>query len=442
MNAHLKNDSETYPAHLATLQQHLESSLEGLPYDGVAIYSGTPYVAFLDDYHFPFKANPHFLWWLPLTELPESWLLLRPGAKPRLLYHQPADYWHLPPEDPAGFWTGSFDIDVVSEADSAHRALPDNLDRWAAIGAQMPALGFADENPDLLVSRLHWCRAAKTEFELNRMRQASDLGVAAHSAAAQAFADGASEYEIHLAYLEACAHAEKELPYNNIIARNEHAAVLHYQNLDRDRNGPRHSFLIDAGASCEGYASDITRTYAEPGTDFEALVQAMEERQLKMVDSMRAGSDYAALHGEAHRHVAELLSEFEVVKGSAEETLESGLTGAFFPHGLGHLIGLQVHDVGGQQAEFSGGVKAPPEDYPFLRTTRTLEAGYVVTVEPGLYFIPALLGPLRANGKAEQINWARVDEFLPYGGIRIEDDVAVRAEGPPENLTRDAFARL
>jgi Xaa-Pro dipeptidase len=124
---------------------------------------------------------------------------------------------------------------------------------------------------------------------------------------------------------------------------------------------------------------------------------------------------------------------------SAESAVESGVSSTFFPHGLGHLLGLQVHDVGGLQRDESGGTVSRPAGHPYLRCTRTLEPGMVTTIEPGIYFIDMLLAELKNKPAARDVDWARVDAFRRYGGIRIEDDV-VCTDGEPENLTRDAFA--
>jgi Xaa-Pro dipeptidase len=136
-----------------------------------------------------------------------------------------------------------------------------------------------------------------------------------------------------------------------------------------------------------------------------------------------------------------VLREHGVIRMSAESAVRSGVTSTFFPHGLGHPIGLQVHDVAGFQASESGGNIPRPEGHPYLRMTRVLEPGMVVTIEPGLYFIDMLLDELRSKPEAKDVDWAKVDTFRPYGGIRIEDDVAC-THGEPENLTRDAFAKL
>jgi Xaa-Pro dipeptidase len=128
------------------------------------------------------------------------------------------------------------------------------------------------------------------------------------------------------------------------------------------------------------------------------------------------------------------------VRVSAEAAAATGLTSVFFPHGIGHLLGLQVHDVGGRMAGPTGGEIPQPPGHPFLRMTRTLEPGFVVTIEPGIYFIEMLLAEARAGAHRDAIAWERVATLAPCGGVRIEDDV-VAQPGAPENLTRAAFAR-
>ena len=139
--------------------------------------------------------------------------------------------------------------------------------------------------------------------------------------------------------------------------------------------------------------------------------------------------------------IAALLVESGLLRCPAEQALQEGLVTRFFPHGIGHLLGLQVHDVGGTQAGPDGGEIPRPAGHPALRLTRTLETGFVVTMEPGIYFIDALLAPLRQGPHASHVDWERVAALRPFGGIRIEDDLAVTESGC-ENLTRDAFARL
>lgn len=154
---------------------------------------------------------------------------------------------------------------------------------------------------------------------------------------------------------------------------------------------------------------------------------------------VKAGLDFSELHISCHRKIAELLAEIGVAKGSAEALIESGVTSAFYPHGLGHLLGLQVHDVGGHQGDDYGVTIDPPSGHPFLRLTRRLEVDQVLTIEPGLYVIDMLQEELADTPGHAMVNQERLDWLRPYGGIRIEDNVRVLADGC-ENLTRDAFA--
>jgi Xaa-Pro dipeptidase len=244
---------------------------------------------------------------------------------------------------------------------------------------------------------------------------------------------------VHLAYCQAAGAREEELPYNNIIGYGRHAAVLHYQLLDRERAPGVKSFLIDAGAQHAGYACDITRTYsAEPG-EFLDLIRSVDAAQQKLVGRVQPGTDYREIHLEAHRSVAVILVTHGIVSGTAEAAVESGLTSVFFPHGVGHLLGIMVHDASGFAAAPAGGTRAKPEGHPYLRLTRDLEPGFVVTIEPGIYFIDMLLDELKDKGLGPSVNWEQVERFKPYGGIRIEDDV-VCTEGAPRNLTREGFA--
>ncbi len=436
---------DLFPAHISTIAARHDRALVAAALDGVVIHAGSLRYRFLDDNPYPFEPNPHFLNWAPLTAHPESWVVYRSGETPRLIVVLPDDYWHLPPSPPAGAWTEAFDLVVVADADAAGRALPAEKGGMAFIGedeALARSLGFASVNPERLLNGLHYHRAVKTPYELACMREASALGVRAHRAAEAAFRAGESEYAIHLAYLEAIGFTDSELPYGNIIALNEHGAVLHYQVFDREPPAVSRSFLIDAGARFRGYACDVTRTYARDAGAFADLVAEMDERQRRLVDGCRAGTDYASLHLSAHQHVAELLLEAGLATGATVEALiADGVTRAFFPHGLGHLLGLQVHDIGGLAGDERGSIIDRPAGHPYLRLTRTLEPGMVTTIEPGLYIIDPLLEALRAGDGGKHVSWDTVEAFRPFGGIRIEDDVAV-TDGEPENLTRDAFAAL
>jgi len=189
------------------------------------------------------------------------------------------------------------------------------------------------------------------------------------------------------------------------------------------------------------YTTDITRTYAALAGEFADMINAMDDMQQQLCASVVEGLDYRDLHLRTHLEIAGILKDFNIIKSSAEAAVESGLSAVFYPHGLGHYLGLQTHDVAGLIADADGTPIPRPEGHPFLRLTRTLEAGNVLTIEPGLYFIEPLLRKWRENGDVAAINWDKVETLTPYGGIRIEDNMVV-TDGAPRNLTREAFAGL
>jgi Xaa-Pro dipeptidase len=413
-------------------------------FNAVLIHSGAAPAMFADDQNYPFKVNAAFKSWLPLTDVPDSWLYFEPGKTPLLLFNSPIDYWYKSAALPQGYWTRHFDIRAVADRRAARALLPTTLRRTAFIGqtdAEIDSWGLGAVNPPKVIAHLDFARALKSDYELACLRRASSLGARGHVAAARAFAAGATEFEIQLAYLAACGLREMELPYNNIIAFNEDAAVLHYQFLERRAPAVRHSLLIDAGAEFAGYASDITRTYSFGDAEFAALVGHMDEMQQSLCASVHAGTDWRDIHLSAHHLTAELLHEADITRCDADEAVDTGLSSVFLPHGIGHLLGLQVHDVGGWMRSSEGGEIPRPPGHDYLRLTRVLEPGFVVTMEPGIYFIDQLLNAARADSRAQNINWTRVEQLRPFGGIRVEDDLAVTAAGC-ENLTRDAFSAL
>jgi len=316
--------------------------------------------------------------------------------------------------------------------------------RTACIGdatSLAEAVDATQLNPQRLLNRIHLERTRKTPYEIACMAEAARLGAIAHMAAEQAFREGLSEYDIHQRYCMAIQLVDAELPYGNIVALNDHGAVLHYQAHEQDAPAESLSFLIDAGATVHGYACDITRTYSAGDGEFADLIAAMDTMQRKLCTAVVEGLDYRDLHLRAHADIATILKDFDIIRMSPEDAVASGLSAVFYPHGLGHFLGLQTHDVAGLIADADGTPIPRPDGHPFLRLTRTLEEGNVLTIEPGLYFIEPLLRQWRETGDVAAINWEKVESLAPYGGIRIEDNMLVTG-GEPRNLTREAFASL
>ena len=433
---------ENYQSHIKVLQERTAKILKEQSIDALIIHSGQLKMTFLDDHAYPFKVNPHFKHWVPLTNNPNCCLLVDGVNKPKLVFYMPEDFWHKVPDEPTDFWVESFDIVYMQTADQLGDLLPSDRAGMAFIGedaALSKGLGISNHNPKAVVDFLHFHRSYKTPYELDCMRKATAMAVIGHEAAREAFYEGESEFDINQRYLAAVRQGDNQIPYSNIVALNQNAAILHYTVLQKEPFDTDHlnSFLIDAGAEFHGYAADITRTYSYHGDEFSELITAMNEHELQICQQVKIGMPYLDLHLDMHLRIAQLLKQFGFVDMAAEEAVESGVTSTFYPHGLGHFLGLQVHDVAGFMQDEKGTHLSAPEAHAYLRCTRKIEAGQVFTIEPGLYFIPSLLAKLRKTDSAKQVNWDKVESFLPYGGIRIEDNLIVHADHV-ENMTRNA----
>lgn len=446
-----------YAVHVADRFRYTAQLLERHGYDGLLIAAGNVLHPFRDDGDYPFKVNPYFKAWLPLLDRPGSYVWLASAAsRPVLFYHQPEDIWHQinPLTDPAVLQ--AFDVEVITHpeavADSLRRRGIAKGQALTTLG-QAPAKGQAriayvgqaldcpplevGHNPAALLAELDFQRAYKSDYEVACLRLATERAVAGHRAAAACFRQGGAEYDIHMAYLQASRQLESGLPYGNIIALNEHAAVLHYTQKLRQPPSQLRSFLIDAGAEAGGYAADISRTYAATDGLFAQLIQAMDQLQQATVQRIAPGLSYLELHRWTHTQLAELLRETGLISGTPDEAVAQQISRHFLPHGLGHLLGLQVHDRGGWMQSPDGTELPPPAEDPYLRLTRPIEVGQVFTIEPGLYFVPSLLAALRQLPAGRWVNWQMVESLVPYGGIRIEDNIYVAADGV-HNLTREA----
>jgi Xaa-Pro dipeptidase len=433
------SDATLFANHLENVLAAIASTADSNRFDAVLIHAGKALPVFFDDSYYPFRANPWFNWLAPNQQAPDSLILIRNNKKPVLVFVSPEDYWHAPPQLPTDAWTKQFELLQVPSPAAAIAALPQLSANIAWIGEPAPPNLAWQHNPPRLLAQLEQFRCRKSAYEIACIREASRRGALGHEAAERAFRAGSSEFEIHFAFLAATQQTESELPYGSIVALNEHAATLHYQLRDRAAPTQSHSLLIDAGAGYLGYASDITRTWAARPGLFSDLVEGMHRLQQQLCAAVRPQLDWRDLHLETHRLVATLLQTAGVLKISAEAAVATGVSGTFLPHGLGHLLGLQVHDVAGFQDDADAAPIPRPTGHTSLRLTRRLQPDMVVTVEPGVYFIDSLLGRLRASKHAKTVNWDLVDLLRPCGGIRIEDNVVITATGH-DNLTRTAFA--
>jgi len=434
--------SSLYRDHIRTVEARYAAALNDAGYDAVIVHSGTPKKRTeFDDQFFPLRPTPEFHLWAPLTE-PDCFVVFQTGKKTMLVWPECKSFWERPAPPDATYFMSALDVRRIDEPDMA--ALADGGKRIAWVGedtARAGKLGIASDavNPAKLVAALDRGRVLKTPYEIACLAEANRIAALGHEAVRKAFEGGArSELELHLVFLGATRQDDQETPYKNIVALGRNGAVLHHVSYGRDATRAE-SLLLDAGACYLGYCSDITRTWARPvtgtggsaGSTFSALVLAMEAMQKRLVAKVALGMPYEQLHDESHRQMSAILVESGLAKGTAEEVDAQGVSRAFYPHGLGHSLGLVTHDVGCASLR-------PRADNPFLRNTSTIAEGQVFTIEPGLYFIDGLLAELRSKPAGKLVDWNVVEAVTPFGGIRIEDDVLVLDKGI-RNFTREVL---
>jgi Xaa-Pro dipeptidase len=432
--------SRLYRDHVRTVEARYASALTEAGFDAVVVHSGTPKKRTdFDDQHFPLRPTPEFHLWAPLTE-PDCFVVFETGKKTQLVWPECKSFWERPAPPDATYFTTMLD---VRRTDEPELTAP-GTKRIAWIGedaARAAKLGIAPQavNPPALVAALDRGRILKTPYEIACLAEANRIAAVGHDAVRKAFAGGAhSELDLHLAFLGATRQDDQETPYKNIVALGRNGAVLHHVSYGRDATRAE-SLLLDAGACYLGYCSDITRTWARPdagsggtaGAVFSALVLAMEAMQKRLVDKVALGMPYEELHDDSHRQLSAILKESGIATGAVEEIDARGVSRAFYPHGLGHSLGLVTHDVGCASLR-------PRADNPFLRNTTRIAEGQVFTIEPGLYFIDGLLAQLRSKPEGKLVDWNLVEALAPFGGIRIEDDLLVLAKGV-RNFTREVL---
>jgi Xaa-Pro dipeptidase len=427
-----------YQDHLEHLGRRYGAALERAGFSALVIHSGTPLrQRSVDDQFCPLRPTPAFAHWLPLAE-PDCALIVAPGKRPHLVRPVVEDFWEGRPHAESDHFWSELELTEVADPDHAKEELPsgrlaflgDDLHRAVAWG-----IAEAGRNPPALIAALDQVRAHKSDYERRCIAEANRRAALGHERVLDAFLSGPrSELELHLTYLTATEQDDAETPYKNIVAIGEHAAVLHHVRYDRRApRGTERSLLIDAGATCLGYASDITRTavrgQSHAAATFAELVVRVEEVQRTICAAVAPGVSYEDLHDRTHELLAPVLRDLGISSASDDELVGGGVTRRFFPHGLGHSLGLQVHDVGCRP-------RPPREENPYLRNTSEIAAGHVFTIEPGCYFIEPLLDGLRGEATGESIDWALVDRLRHFGGVRIEDNLAVTDDGT-RNLTRD-----
>lgn len=426
-----------FKQHLGARLPGLENALQTFELDGLVLGAGTGDHYYQDDQETPFRTSHHFRHYCPVEGEGHA-LVLRPGNRPVLFYYCPRDFWyeHKPLGEP--YWHGCFEIRVFESKEVLWKALADHLS-LAYLGPEnSKALEFGFKAaPQAFEHHLNWFRAYKSPYEVFCLERATRIAARGHVAARAEFLQGGSEFDIHMAYLSATRMQDSDLPYTAIVGVDEKAAILHYPGKRREPRDGR-VLLIDSGAGYGGYASDITRTHSNDNVadEFQSMLVAMNSEQQSLCQSISAGMNFGELFHASHLAVGRVLLGHGILKGiGLSDAVDEGLTHVFYPHGVSHMLGIQVHDVGSKQLDTAGNFYSKDEERPTKTVMRDIEEGHLFTVEPGLYFMEMLLNPHRQGPKKDLFNWELIDRLLPFGGIRIEDNLYVGADGV-RNMTR------
>ncbi len=277
-------------------------------------------------------------------------------------------------------------------------------------------------------------RSYKTVEEIVQMEEAVNVTRAMHIEAMRFTKPGKYEYEVVAEIHKKLHHHHCELSYPVIFSINGQTLHNHHH---ENKMMDGQLVLNDSGAeNGYGYAGDITRTFPVNGRfntkqkELYELVLLMEEQCIQMV---KPGVTYKSLHLESYRIMLNGLKDMGLVKGNVEDMITEGVGGLFMPHGLGHMIGMDVHDMenlGEQRVGYGEMERSTQLGLKSLRLARELEEDFVITVEPGIYFIPELIEKMKAQGKwSSFVNYGSLESYYDFGGIRIEDDVQVIKDG-------------
>ena len=396
---------------------------------GVAVIATAPERARNRDTHYGYRHDSYFYYLTGFAE-PEAVLVLVAGDSPRSILfcrekneeREIWDGWRHGP-DAAREKFGFDEAHVYGELDAKLPDLLANQPRlhyvigedagWdqrmmAALNAVRAQVRAGRQAPaELLDIRqpLDDMRLIKDLHEQALMRRAADISARAHRRAMQATRPGAMEYEIEAEILHEFRRSGSEAPaYGSIVAGGANACVLHYVSNDAELRGGD-LLLIDAGCELGGYASDITRTWPVSGRFNAAqrdVYQLVLDSQTAAFAEVKPGARFIDYHDAAVRVLAQGMLDLGLLKGSLDEVIDKGDYRRFYMHRTGHWLGMDVHDAGEYRPRGGG-----PNEW------RTLEAGMVLTVEPGCYIRPA----------------DDVPEAFWNIGIRIEDDVIVTTDG-------------
>ncbi|VVT53881.1 uncharacterized protein SAPINGB_P003797 [Magnusiomyces paraingens] len=391
----------------------------------------------------PFRQDRYFNYLTGAHDLPAAAVLYNSAADRLTLYLPPIDaddvMWSGLPLSPTQAQE-KYDMDVVKyHADLAADVASTNVltidDRNKSVLESLLSSSNVTISPTFKEA-LEEARLRKDEFELALMRKASAISDVSHRAVMSALPIETNEGHIHAEFVyHSMRQGSKFQSYDPICCSGTDCGTLHYVRNDQEM-ADKQLVLIDAGAEWQCYASDVTRVFPITGEwtpEALAIYKAVLDMQTQSMEGVKPGVKWDDLHLLSHRILIKHFLELGIFKNtkSPEEILEARTSVGFLPHGLGHLLGMDTHDVAGHP-----NYEDPDPMFRYLRLRRPLEPGFVVTVEPGIYFNKFLLEPYLKDPKhLEIINTEVLEKYWAVGGVRLEDDVLVTETGF-ENFTK------
>jgi Xaa-Pro aminopeptidase len=444
MQTQIERLQSTAPALSETLRQRRQRLAAQIDFP-VILWSGGSQSRNFPANIYPFRASSHFLYFagLPLLnaairlEAGKLALFMDNATPASILWHgatpnrqQIAEQIGADAAFPlSALQTQTEGAGTIAVQDAATRLQQaDLLDRVIAPPLQSQGVDWE------LVQAIAAIRLTHDELALAEMRQAAAVTIQAHKAGMAATVKSAIEAQVRAAMEGVIMAHNMVCAYGSIVT--VHGEVLHNNQYHHPLQ-PGDLLLADVGAeTATGWAADVTRTWPVSGKfsptqrDLYDVVLAAHDA---CVEQVRPGVEYRNLHLLAATTIAQGLVDLGILRGRAEDLVDQDAHALFFPHGIGHLLGLDVHDMEdlGDIAGYEAGrVRSDRFGLGYLRLDRPLQAGMVITIEPGFYQVPALLqDPERRVQFQEIVNWERLAQFNDVRGIRIEDDLLVTDQG-------------
>eukprot|EP00457_Paulinella_chromatophora_P002565 gb/GEZN01002570.1/.p1 GENE.gb/GEZN01002570.1/~~gb/GEZN01002570.1/.p1 ORF type:complete len:584 (-),score=61.07 gb/GEZN01002570.1/:571-2322(-) len=405
-----------------------------------------------------FRQEAYFLYLFGVV-LPDCFGVMDLDKQQTLLFVPPVTYdsqrW-MGEKRPLSWYNKRYLVDEVFETGDLAKILKEkgiehlhtlqginsDSDLPTSLSPDFPGIDEFKKHDKLLYNFLTELRVIKTPQEVDYLRVSSRVSSQAHVYVMRHVKPGMNERHLEAMFKAYTAYfgGSRHMAYTCICASGANGAILHYGWAGRPNNRTLvhgDMAVLDMGAEYNGYCTDITRSYPVNGkftANQKLIYEAVLDAQETVLRAMKPGVRWTAMHCLAERVIIERLIQIGIlVGGTLNELDEAGLGSVFMPHGLGHFLGLNTHDVGGYTPEAP--IRPTRPGIKYLRTQRTLEAGMVITVEPGIYFNdPTLDEALKNPNQARFIDTKVLDQFRGTGGVRIEDDVVVTSTGC-ENFT-------